>query len=662
MTFGEASSLDAGLKIAENDDGSVYRAILESADQGFCTIEVAFDENERPVDYRFLEVSPAFERLTGIENGAGRWMREIAPDQDQFWFDTYGRVALSGKSERFENFSTPLDRWFSVYAMKITGAARVAVLFDDISDRKRAEAALSASEQSQSFLLKLSDALRQLTVPSEIAQLAADRLGKQFGMSRVFFATIQGSRMVVEHDFTQGVDSIAGEHDLTSLGPELLGAYRDGAVITVKDVGTDPRFNEQARSGLRARQVGAYVDIVLFEEDRSVSLLAVQSATPRAWTLAEENVFQEVAERARSALVRTRAEAAVRASREQFESLFNQAPMGVYLVDGDFVIRQVNPIALPVFGDIPGGAVGRDFAEVIHILWDEEYADEIVRIFRHTLETGEPYVTPERAEYRVDRDTIEYYEWRLDRISLPGDQYGVVCYFRDISAQVYARLEIEKGHEFARESERRQGLLLAELQHRVRNILAMVRSVVRRTEDSYLDVDDYVRHLDGRLSSLARVQAVLTREAGRGVDLYTMVLDELTSQGAMSTQYEIDGPQVELSPKAAEVLGLAVHELATNSTKYGLLAETTGVIQICWTLDERGGRSWLCLTWNEPVDSGRDRAERTGFGTDLIVNRVPYELRGAGHLLIGKEGVEARIDFPLTDGPSKLELVASNRV
>ena len=116
----------------------------------------------------------------------------------------------------------------------------------------------------------------------------------------------------------------------------------------------------------------------------------------------------------------------------QFDTLFNRAPLGVYVVDADFRIREVNPVALPVFGDIAGSVVGRDFDEVIHILWDKAYADEIVGIFRHTLETGEPYNSPERAEYRADRGVIEYYEWRLDRIYLADGRLGVACYFRDI--------------------------------------------------------------------------------------------------------------------------------------------------------------------------------------------------------------------------------------
>lgn len=138
------------------------------------------------------------------------------------------------------------------------------------------------------------------------------------------------------------------------------------------------------------------------------------------------------------------AEERLRYRAAQFETLVNQAPLGIYLVDADFRIAQVNPVALPVFGDIAGGVIGRDFDEIIHRLWQQQYADEIVRIFRHTLETGDSYVTPERAEYRIDRKKAEYYEWRVDRITLPDGRYGLVCYFRDISPQVEAHTQIER--------------------------------------------------------------------------------------------------------------------------------------------------------------------------------------------------------------------------
>ena len=124
-------------------------------------------------------------------------------------------------------------------------------------------------------------------------------------------------------------------------------------------------------------------------------------------------------------------------------------------MDADSRIAQVNPIALQVFGNVPGGVLGRDFREIIHVLWERKYAEEVVRIFRHTLATGESYVAPERAEFRIDRNITEYYEWRLDRITLPDGRYGLVCYFRDISQQMSAREVIEQSRDALRESEKR---------------------------------------------------------------------------------------------------------------------------------------------------------------------------------------------------------------
>ncbi|GGK01070.1 PAS domain S-box protein [Pseudomonas matsuisoli] len=136
------------VRLRLEEEEARYRALVDSIDAGFCIIEMAFDENGRGRDYRFIEVNPAFERHTGIANAAGRWMREIAAEHEQHWFDIYGEVALTGKPVRFENNAEALGRWYDVYAVRIgdPAAARVGILFNDLSERRQAELALARSE------------------------------------------------------------------------------------------------------------------------------------------------------------------------------------------------------------------------------------------------------------------------------------------------------------------------------------------------------------------------------------------------------------------------------------------------------------------------------------------------------------------------------------
>jgi PAS domain S-box-containing protein len=186
--------------------------------------------------------------------------------------------------------------------------------------------------------------------------------------------------------------------------------------------------------------------------------------------------------RAHLQITRTRREAekAIQYRSTQFETLLNQAPIGVYLVDADFCIREVNPTAQLVFGNIPD-LIGRDFDEVVHILWNRDYADQVVKIFRHTLETGEPYATPEQSQYRIDRRTREYYQWRLDRILLPDGRYGVVCYLRDIAKEVLARARI------------------AESEERYRGIVNQSVSAIAETDTAgrFITVNDHMCEMTG---------------------------------------------------------------------------------------------------------------------------------------------------------------------
>jgi two-component sensor histidine kinase len=195
---------------------------------------------------------------------------------------------------------------------------------------------------------------------------------------------------------------------------------------------------------------------------------------------------------------------------------------------------------------------------------------------------------------------------------------------------------------------RERSPLISELQHRVRNILAVVRSLVARSAETSETVEDLAAHLDGRIAALARVQAVLVRDPRAGVDLEGLVRDELLAQNADEEKVRVDGPEITLPSKAAEVLTLAVHELATNATKYGALSQAAGNLEIVWRLDDVGTpRQRLEFVWVETgvrVASGAPRRE--GFGTNLLKRRLPYELAGSADIEFRPGGLICQIAFP----------------
>jgi PAS domain S-box-containing protein len=200
-----------------------------------------------------------------------------------------------------------------------------------------------------------------------------------------------------------------------------------------------------------------------------------------------------------------------------------------------------------------------------------------------------------------------------------------------------------------REAVARQRMLLGELQHRVRNTLAVVRSIARRTGSTAGTVEDYTAHFDGRLNAFARTQAAVTRDPAAGVDLEALVAEEMTAHGAREGhQVEISGPVVRLQPKTAETLGLAVHELATNAVKYGALASPEGRIVIAWRFVRSDDADRLVFEWREtdladPVPPPR----RRGFGTELLERTLAYDLGAETELRFAPGGVECTIVLPV---------------
>jgi len=210
-------------------------------------------------------------------------------------------------------------------------------------------------------------------------------------------------------------------------------------------------------------------------------------------------------------------------------------------------------------------------------------------------------------------------------------------------------------HELQLQDQRR---MATELQHRLRNNLALMRSIVRRSSETAASAEQFALHLEGRIGALGRTQAGVTAAGSTGLDLEDLIRTELIANAVPEQRCVVRGPVVRLHAKGAESLGLAIHELATNSLKFGALAVAAGKLAIQW--DVTGGAlPSLHLTWIESgmtVVSAAPR--RRGFGQELIECTLPYELGAQTRLDFSPGGVQCEMDIPLEACATAMESIA----
>lgn len=335
----------------------------------------------------------------------------------------------------------------------------------DISERKSAEA--SALRQRQILEMVASGAPLGDTLDELMRFLEQQQPGVRCGLLIVSEDGThfrRGSAPSLPEQYQQAFDGAA-------IGSPYLGPCSEavvrGATVTVRDVGADTRYASRWREALLSCGVRAARSTpVRGLQGRILGSLAFYYRDPCDPSPFNPQLLQIGTHLAAIALERDRAECALRQSREQLQTIVDDSPTGVYLIDQDLRFCQVNPSALPTFGGMPD-LIGRNFAEVMHVLWPEPHAEEIVAIFRRTLESGQPFHAPEYISKRRDRGVTEYYDWQIHRVPLPDGRHGVVCYFRDISEQVQARRALEC-------ADRQKDEFLAMLSHELRNPLAPI--------------------------------------------------------------------------------------------------------------------------------------------------------------------------------------------
>jgi NO-binding membrane sensor protein with MHYT domain/two-component sensor histidine kinase len=199
----------------------------------------------------------------------------------------------------------------------------------------------------------------------------------------------------------------------------------------------------------------------------------------------------------------------------------------------------------------------------------------------------------------------------------------------------------------AKKAEEQQSLLIAELDHRVKNVLARVAVVAQRTRESSRSMDEFLDVLDGRIQSMANTHALLSRGRWKGVYLADLVRRELEPcMGACEATME--GPDVLLSAEATQSLAMVLHELVTNAAKYGALSTPRGRVRVRWGCGSNGNsQTVLAIGWHEVGGPAVKAPTRRGYGTSVICDLIPYELGGLVKIDYVTDGVRCRIEVPL---------------
>jgi len=716
----------AELALSESEER--YRALFDSIDEGFCVVEMLFDDADRPIDYRFIQTNPAFERQTGLVDAVGKTMLELAPNHERHWFQTYGRIALTGTPARFEDEAAALGRWYDVYAFRI-GAPdqrRVAILFHDILPRMRAEKALRESEQRLQRVLETEAVAVLFFAPDGVLIDANEVFLRMTGYSRHDVESRRLSWQMltpIEHraESQAQMDRFAetgriGPYEKEYLREDgsrawMLFAGRDLGDGTIVEIGVDIDGRKRAEEALtetqkRLQQFGEASQDVLWTRDAQT--LQWEYLTPAFETI--YGLDREAALRGDNMagwleliVPEDRAHAAASLQRVREGEWVTFQYRVRRPVDGH--IRWMRNTDFPI-QDASGkvvriGGIGHDITalkETEKALGDIEKRQRALlegmpQIVWRAVDGGEwTWASPqwtrftgqseqashgwgwldalhpqdrEKAEsswatalatgavevdYRIRSGETGEYRWFTTRAMPVRNDAGTIIEWLGTSTDVDDQRQLQE----------LQKTLLAELQHRVRNILGVIRAMMRRSSDGRDSVADYVQHLERRLSALARTQVLLTRAVDARIDLEDLIRDELVAQSANEDRTSVSGPAVALPPKAAEVLSLAIHELATNSVKYGALSHSSALLRIAWGVEDHDGMPWLKMSWLESgVDGVIATPRHQGFGTELITQRIPYELKGRGTLEMAADGIRSHLEFPLHDRGSILQTDAS---
>jgi len=319
-----------------------------------------------------------------------------------------------------------------------------------------------------------------------------------------------------------------------------------------------------------------------------------------------------------------RTESELKATTRRFEAALHQSVVTVYEQDSDLVYTWAYNTPM---GLTPDDLVGRSEADVM----DSDSARGLHAMKREALAAGEP----RRGEFHIRvGDQAAWFDTRVEPTQLADGRSGLIATAANITASRQRAAHLQ--------------MLMREMNHRSKNILAMVMGITRQTAKSFAVPAGFEDTLAARLASLAGAHDVLALQEWRGADLGAVLESQLRLQlDAYGDRISIDGEPCDLPPGAAHYVGLALHELGSNAVKHGALSKPGGRVSIRWRSRIDGDRRTLELSWIEAGAGPATAPERVGFGMTLLKTLVARALRGEASLTFGSDGVEWRLTAPL---------------
>jgi PAS domain S-box-containing protein len=334
---------------------------------------------------------------------------------------------------------------------------------------------------------------------------------------------------------------------------------------------------------------------------------------------AEGRVF-EIVPSAVDITERRAAEAALHTSIDRLQAILSAAQVGIAITHADGRVTEANRAFLDLLGrsaaDLRGGRID----------WRRHLTVEIPRSWRRLLSQG----TLGPVEITLRRDDGREVPTLASAGLLDARRREIVAFFLDATRQ--------KAEEEQRE------LLLLELKHRVKNMLASVQAIARQTARSTEDRDALLEALTGRLHAMARAHDLITEKSTGEVCLRHLILAQVGPYASDPGQLTYDGPGLRLRPDAAHALGLVLHELATNASKYGALSRAGGQVAILWESGPEAGRTRIL--WTETGGPPVVSPTRRGFGSTLMDTSLSHGLGGRIAVTYAPDGVRAEMDLP----------------